>query len=213
MCLCALALLATPADAKLISSVEFTGSGTITDYSINQLCDPEECGWFTPENLGLPPLGTAWTLSGSLHFPEPVPDTGEYYYYEDPAPPFEFSGTISLTIPGYAQFGWDYGWASDWVRMELKRGVPNFETFIEGCAGMFGIFSSERQISYTYTGCDGFNFGDVVYSVHGSGKIDRILVDGAELAVPEPATWSMLIAGFGLVGAAIRRRRTGTANA
>ncbi|QMW24536.1 PEP-CTERM sorting domain-containing protein [Sandaracinobacteroides saxicola] len=27
-------------------------------------------------------------------------------------------------------------------------------------------------------------------------------------AVPEPATWAMMIAGFGLVGAATRRRRT-----
>ncbi|MBS0502770.1 MAG: cistern family PEP-CTERM protein, partial [Proteobacteria bacterium] len=27
-------------------------------------------------------------------------------------------------------------------------------------------------------------------------------------AVPEPATWAMMIAGFGLAGAAIRRRRT-----
>jgi hypothetical protein len=25
--------------------------------------------------------------------------------------------------------------------------------------------------------------------------------------VPEPATWTMLIAGFGLVGTAVRRRR------
>jgi hypothetical protein len=28
------------------------------------------------------------------------------------------------------------------------------------------------------------------------------------MAVPEPASWAMLIAGFGLVGAAARRRRT-----
>ncbi|MFN7176681.1 MAG: PEPxxWA-CTERM sorting domain-containing protein [Thermaurantiacus sp.] len=32
-------------------------------------------------------------------------------------------------------------------------------------------------------------------------------VDGAP-PIPEPATWAMLIAGFGLVGAALRRRRT-----
>jgi hypothetical protein len=30
-------------------------------------------------------------------------------------------------------------------------------------------------------------------------------------AVPEPATWAMMIAGFGLVGGAMRRRRTGVA--
>jgi hypothetical protein len=33
--------------------------------------------------------------------------------------------------------------------------------------------------------------------------IDRVYID----AVPEPASWAMLIAGFGLVGAAARRRR------
>ena len=36
------------------------------------------------------------------------------------------------------------------------------------------------------------------------------LLDGVSItaAVPEPATWAMLIGGFGLVGAAARRRRT-----
>ena len=34
--------------------------------------------------------------------------------------------------------------------------------------------------------------------------------DFAATAVPEPATWAMLIAGFGLVGYALRRRRTMT---
>lgn len=29
-------------------------------------------------------------------------------------------------------------------------------------------------------------------------------------SVPEPASWMMMIAGFGLVGAAVRRRREGT---
>lgn len=41
----------------------------------------------------------------------------------------------------------------------------------------------------------------------------RITTANAVTPVPEPATWAMLIAGFGLVGAAIRRRhcRAGTA--
>ncbi len=36
---------------------------------------------------------------------------------------------------------------------------------------------------------------------------DGIIVDGVNVGVPEPSTWAMLIAGFGLVGAAARRRR------
>jgi len=32
-------------------------------------------------------------------------------------------------------------------------------------------------------------------------------------AVPEPATWAMMIAGFGLVGGAMRRRSTKVAYA
>ncbi len=35
-------------------------------------------------------------------------------------------------------------------------------------------------------------------------------LDGVSINVPEPSTWAMLIAGFGLVGAAARRRRTAT---
>lgn len=38
-------------------------------------------------------------------------------------------------------------------------------------------------------------------------------VEGFASAVPEPATWAMLITGFGLVGAAARRRRPVTVSA
>ena len=38
-----------------------------------------------------------------------------------------------------------------------------------------------------------------------------VVRDPAGGAVPEPASWAMLIAGFGLVGAASRRRRTAVA--
>ncbi len=36
---------------------------------------------------------------------------------------------------------------------------------------------------------------------------DAALFDASLVAVPEPASWAMLIAGFGLTGAALRRRR------
>lgn len=39
------------------------------------------------------------------------------------------------------------------------------------------------------------------------GKLNLSTLPPAPPAVPEPATWAMMIAGFGLVGAAMRRRR------
>jgi hypothetical protein len=42
----------------------------------------------------------------------------------------------------------------------------------------------------------GLGFDDFTFTVGGSG------------AVPEPATWAMMIGGFALVGASMRRRRT-----
>ncbi len=46
------------------------------------------------------------------------------------------------------------------------------------------------------------------YFFHGGDvRIDNIVLDVAIAHVPEPGTWAMLIAGFGLSGAALRRSR------
>jgi hypothetical protein len=60
---------------------------------------------------------------------------------------------------------------------------------------LFGTRSSSTPLFDFAT--DGV--GQAVFSYNGGG------------AVPEPASWAMLIAGFGLVGAAARRRRAVTA--
>ncbi len=44
----------------------------------------------------------------------------------------------------------------------------------------------------------------------GGGWVASVITDGTP-AVPEAATWAMLIAGFGLVGAAARRRKVALA--
>ncbi len=38
--------------------------------------------------------------------------------------------------------------------------------------------------------------------------LDNVSVNALPGAVPEPATWAMMIGGFALAGAAMRRRKT-----
>jgi hypothetical protein len=49
-------------------------------------------------------------------------------------------------------------------------------------------------------------FGGNVFAPAGGRNAD-FLVSGTALAVPEPASWLMLITGFGLTGVMLRRRR------
>ena len=58
------------------------------------------------------------------------------------------------------------------------------------------------SVSFTGTGKS-----VVVTSIAGSFGWDDLRLEVAGSAVPEPRSWTMLIAGFGLVGAAARRRR------
>lgn len=48
---------------------------------------------------------------------------------------------------------------------------------------------------------------DGIYFTADDFTFERLVPYGQAGAVPEPATWAMLIAGFGLVGAAARRRK------
>jgi PEP-CTERM motif len=50
------------------------------------------------------------------------------------------------------------------------------------------------------------------FSLHDIDHMDFNTVNGIG-AVPEPASWAMMIAGFGLAGASLRRRRIKSANA
>ncbi|MFD1613060.1 PEPxxWA-CTERM sorting domain-containing protein [Sphingomonas tabacisoli] len=56
------------------------------------------------------------------------------------------------------------------------------------------------------TGSDAFNLPDGVTVNAGTWLVDNRFIDPLA-AVPEPASWALMIAGFGLVGSAARRRK------
>ncbi len=59
----------------------------------------------------------------------------------------------------------------------------------------------------------GGRFSDAIFAITSDGLPFKAAIDASfdGYLVPEPATWSMLIAGFGLVGAMARRRREAAA--
>ncbi|WP_439546038.1 PEPxxWA-CTERM sorting domain-containing protein [Sandarakinorhabdus sp.] len=90
----------------------------------------------------------------------------------------------------------------------------NVNTFVDGNNGLTLVDSSNQATitSVLHFFNDDFAFGPQESS---SGFVDYIQIYDAALtntqiisgAIPEPASWAMLIAGFGLVGATLRRRR------
>lgn len=58
----------------------------------------------------------------------------------------------------------------------------------------FGGFGNVDRVVF-----DGFGGG-------GGYELDNVVLNGARGAVPEPATWGMLMLGFALAGGALRRR-------
>jgi PEP-CTERM motif len=73
------------------------------------------------------------------------------------------------------------------------------------------VFGSALSGTITYTGTSiaalGLTSGIYTYtSLSSSISVDTITVNiGSLAAVPEPATWAMMLAGFGLVGGALRQ--------
>ncbi len=102
------------------------------------------------------------------------------------------TGGAAITATAYA---WDYDLA-DYVVFGLSQstggstlGTPNFKL-------EFGSFTGELPaliVKVEFRSTETFAIDDIYY--------------GGTVGIPEPASWALLIAGFGLTGAAMRRRR------
>jgi len=104
----------------------------------------------------------------------------------------------STCLVTYAGFGDPIGRGGDVTNDALRVGGNSF-------LGAFG-FGANDQGGPNFIG--GVNFAPetlVIPHFDADGNIDFGAPGGG--AVPEPATWAMLIMGFGLLGGALRRRR------
>ncbi len=113
------------------------------------------------------------------------------------------TGTFSGTASAVSIRGLDVGEAG--LRLEAFDAsavlIGNFEIFGTG-AGVGEFF----DLTVTASGIKSFR----IYQPAFNGGADGVILDNFAFTsgtVPEPASWAMLIAGFGLTGAAMRRRR------
>jgi hypothetical protein len=98
-----------------------------------------------------------------------------------------------------------------------QLGGSSGDCFAAGCG-----YTGWIQATYTIATAGNYRIGfGVTNSIDGAFQsgmaFTSSIVDGEVIdptpAIPEPSTWAMLIAGFGLVGAAARRRRLETRTA
>ena len=99
----------------------------------------------------------------------------------------------------------------------FSSGAYNYSTFLMDGPSPGGYVSAPYnyfiQFAYNYSAAPTLTYTTGVSSGGTDNYINYVdpLVSGSIGAVPEPQAWVMLIAGFGLVGAAARRRRTAVA--
>lgn len=87
--------------------------------------------------------------------------------------------------------------------------ISGFNGLQPVAGGSFPDFSSAQNLSFVFTGFRLDNATGASSSGYASGLIDSVAVRTENVAaVPEPATWATMALGFGLVGAAARRRRS-----
>jgi hypothetical protein len=90
---------------------------------------------------------------------------------------------------------------------------PTTSTFSQRYATNDGIFGYEGNLDLRFSSL-GVAYEGTAAIVNNGYTIDRITFDAVNVvggpvagAVPEPATWAMLILGFGIAGSAMRRAR------
>lgn len=93
-----------------------------------------------------------------------------------------------------------------YVALVTVDGVPNGNSF----GAMMPVVSNATYTGGNFVYTNGNTFGGQWDCGAGCGYGDAWFKASLTAAVPETATWGMMIAGFGMIGAALRTRRRST---
>ncbi len=190
----AFAALAAPAAAVTVVPVSAVGSSAFSGFAAANAIDQGPGAQFTDWSsnsqgvgsfLDLD-LGSVYTLIG-FTLVDRVTSGGNNGNFSGGTTDF----TTSFSLQGFTDASFT---VASGAAALFSKPTPSSPTNLASFAysGAFAVQPSAQFIRYTVLGANGNNVG---------------LSDISFNAVPEPASWAMLIAGFGLVGAAARRRR------
>ena len=164
-------------------------------------------------NAGLAP---GYSLTGDFGYvtgtsgaaAAPAGDLTRYFYVSSALP----TNTATLDTPDLTSLSFYWGSIDTYNSVDLLDQMGNVLFTLSGgmlppANGDQGAGISNRRVFFTA------GAGEVISGIRfTSTGVAFELDDIAATAVPEPATWAMLIAGFGMVGFAARRRRSTFAN-
>jgi hypothetical protein len=151
--------------------------------------------------------------------------TGHYYEYVSASvsqgsafAAAQASGGYLATVTSQAEqdFLFSLGTGTAWIGASYSGSAWRWAVGPEAGQSFFGPASPDIAYNYWNGGEPNGNADEpgVVANWGGSGQWNdwspsnsaSYYVEYDSLAVPEPATWAMMLLGFGLVGAAVRRR-------
>lgn len=187
---------------------------------------------FDNANVGASYVGTAGTFltsgadpadgnvfSGPLSTGEGLHSASNYLLVRSPA-----SGLATGVVVNFASAVGAAGFSTiDYFGVAGFGNILNISAYsgLNGTGTLLGSFNGEQfnfqnnNVYFIGVVSSSNDIGSIVFNRAFDGSGDAIgidnIVSGTFGAVPEPASWALLIAGFGLTGAAMRRRRMATA--
>lgn len=186
---CVMTMCGAPASAQTVIDFETWGDGSATTAGTAIGVDDFAA-------YGVHITGNAWIGQCGSGCPDPINGHFMQSHVYQAGATLTFDGTIDALdfwVPTYSA-----GTASAYDAMGNLVGSVSFPLDFD----VDHYLLSGADISQIIITSDGF---------YGVDQLSFTLTPAAASPSPEPASWALMIGGFGLVGAAMRRRRTAQA--